>query len=150
MRMPFLLLALSLLVPAAGRAEERATTKDAERLVHKAVELLQKDGKEKAFAVFSDPKGPFSYRDLYLTAFDLKGVCLAHGTNKARIGKNVLHDKDPDGKEFVLERTERAKKEGKGWQEYKFKNPTTGKVEVKVAYFERVDDVIVTAGAYKP
>ena len=63
-------IALAALLPFAGRAEERATTKDAERMVHKAVEYVKKEGRERAFAVFSDPTGPFTYRDLYVTAFE--------------------------------------------------------------------------------
>ncbi len=39
--------------------------------------------------------------------------------------------------------------QGKGWTEYKFQNPATGKVEQKVAYAERVGDVVVLCGAYK-
>jgi cytochrome c len=119
-------------------------------MVHKAVEHLKKDGKEKAFATFNDPKGAFSFRDLYITVYDLNGVCLAHGAKKERIGKNLLEEKDADGKLFVKERVELARKDGKGWQQYKFQNPATKKVELKVAYFEKLDDVIVVSGAYKP
>jgi signal transduction histidine kinase len=136
--------------PAAARADERATTKEAEAMVHQAVALVKKEGKAKAFAVFNDPKGAFTYRDLYIAAYDLEGNCLAHGQKKERIGKNYLAEKDPSGKEFVKERTELAKKDGKGWQEYQFMNPVTKKVERKVAYFEVVDGVILMCGAYKP
>jgi signal transduction histidine kinase len=149
MRLLIPLLALALLNPSKGRAEERATPRDAERMVHKAVELLKAQGPEKAYQSFDDPKGPFTYRDLYIAAYDLSGKCLAHGANKARVGKNFLGEKDPDGKEFVKERIEIAKKDAKGWQEYKFLNPATGQVERKVAYFELVDGVILMCGAYK-
>lgn len=143
-------LALALLLPAAALAEERATTKEAEGMVHQAVAFLKKEGPAKAFAAFSDPKGPFTYRDLYIMVYDLSGKCLAHGQKKDRIGKNLIGDKDPDGKAFVAERMALAKKDGKGWQEYKFMNPASQKVESKVAYFERVDDLVVVCGAYKP
>ena len=43
-----------------------------------------------------------------------------------------------------------ARTKGKGWQDYKFKNPATGKVEAKTTYLEKVGEVVVTAGAYKP
>jgi signal transduction histidine kinase len=138
-----------LLAPAAVQAADVATTKDAEMMVHQAVAFLKKEGKAKAFAEFSDPKGRFTYRDLYVVAYDLDGNCLAHGQKKERVGKNLLEDKDPDGKLFVKERVKIAKEQGKGWQEYKFSNPATKQIEQKVAYFERVDDVIVASGAYK-
>lgn len=139
-----------LLLATGALAEERATTRDAEALVHRAVALIKKDGREKAFAAFNDPKGPFTYRDLYITAYDLNGVCLAHGQKPERIGKSLLNDKDASGKAFVKERVEMAKRNGSGWQEYLFTNPVSKKIEPKVAYFELVDGVIVACGAYKP
>ncbi len=49
----------------------------------------------------------------------------------------------------MAERIQIAKEKGGGWQEYKFTNPTTQKVEQKVAYFEKVDDVVIACGAYR-
>jgi cytochrome c len=141
--------ALLLSVSPGVLAEDRATTRQAEALVHKAVEYLKKEGPEKAYATFSDPQGPFTYRDLYVTVYDMKGKCLAHGAKKERIGRSLIDDKDADGKLFVKERVEIAAKDGKGWQEYKFLNPANQKVEVKIAYLEAVDGVIVVCGAYK-
>ncbi len=141
------LLALALAVPA--RSEEYATTKDAEQLVRRAAAFLKKEGREKALAAFQDRKGAFVYRDLYVFAYTLDGICMAHPTKPERVGKNNLKDKDPDGKEFVRERIEIVKRDGKGWQEYKFHNPATDRVEQKVAYFELVDGLLLVSGAYK-
>jgi signal transduction histidine kinase len=138
-----------LLAPAPARPQQVATTKDAELMVHQAVAFLRQVGKEKAFAEFDDPKGRFTYRDLYIMVYDLDGTCVSHGAKKERIGKNFLEEKDVDGKQFVKERVRIAREHGKGWQEYKFQNPLTKRIEQKVAYFERVDDVIVLCGAYK-
>ena len=143
-------LALAALLPALAIADERATTKEAELLVHRAVDFLKKEGKEKAFAVFNDPKGAFTYRDLYIVALDQKSTVLAHGTKKELIGKNNWDSKDADGKYFSRASVELAMAQGKGWNEYKFENPATHKVENKVAYVERVDDVILLCGAYRP
>lgn len=133
----------------AAWAADRASTKEAELMVHKAVAFLQQNGKEKALAAFSDPQGIFAYRDLYITAYDLDGKCVAHGQKKDRVGKNLLADKDADGKAFVAERIQLAKEKGKGWQEYKFMNPATKQVEQKVAYFEKAGDVVISCGAYR-
>jgi len=143
------LLAVALLTPAA-LAEDRASTKDAERLVHKAVEFVKSSGREKAFPVFSDPKGPFTYRDLYIFVIDFKGTVLAHGTKQELIGKNDFNRKDKTGKLFTQEMIEIAKTKGSGWEEYQFENPATGKLETKVAFVERVDDYFVGCGAFKP
>lgn len=140
-----------LLMPAAAlAAEDRATTKDAELMVHKAVEFLKQGGKENAFPVFSDPKGRFTYRDLYIVVLDPKATVVAHGTKKELIGKSFWNVKDEDGKFFSREMVQQSAAGGKGWEEYKFQNPATGKVEAKVAYFERVGDLTVLCGAYRP
>jgi cytochrome c len=138
-----------LTLASAARAEEYATTKDAELLVHNAVAFLRKEGKAKALEAFNDPKGRFAYRDLYVMAYDMNGKCLAHGAKKERVGKNFMDEKDVDGKLFMQERFRIAKQHGKGWQDYKFENPVTRKVEQKTVYFERVDDVLLVSGAYK-
>lgn len=142
------LLAVSL--PFAAVAEERATTRDAELMVRRAVEFLKKEGREKALAVFSDPKGPFTYRDLYIVVLDANAVVVAHGTKKELIGKDFSNVKDPDGKFFSREMVQLAKTKGSGWSEYKFQNPANKVVEHKIAYVERVGDLTVLCGAYRP
>ncbi|BDG01469.1 cache domain-containing protein [Anaeromyxobacter oryzae] len=149
MRKLLALAALAFVAAASVRAEEFATTKDAELMVHQAIAYMKKEGKEKALAAFSDPNGRFRYKDLYVMAYDLDGRCLAHGARKDRVGKLFMDEKDVDGKTFVRERIEVARKHGKGWQEYKFANPTTNRVEQKVVYFELWDGVVVVCGAYK-
>jgi cytochrome c len=149
MKNPFSATAL-MLIASAALAEERATTREAEALVRQGVAYLKQEGREKAFATFSDPKGPFTYRDLYMTVYDLDGRCLAHGAKRDRIGKSLIEDRDADGKLFVKERVALARKAARGWQEYKFLNPATKRVEDKVAYFEVVDGLILLSGAYKP
>jgi signal transduction histidine kinase len=141
--------ALAVLLPLAAAAQEYATTKDAELLVRRAAAFLKAEGKEKALPIFSDPKGQFAYRDLYVTVYDMEGRCLAHGQKKERVGKLFIDDKDVDGKPFIRERLEIVKAHGKGWQEYKFMNPLTKTIEQKVAYFEKAGDVVIMAGAYK-
>jgi signal transduction histidine kinase len=141
--------ALAILLPAAGLAEEYATFRDAELMVRQAALFLKKEGKRKAFAAFNDPRGPFAYRDLYVTVLDLGGRCLAHGAKRELIGKSLIAEKDVDGKELVKERIQMAKDQGRGWQEYKEQDPVTGQPEPKLAYFKRVGDVVVACGAYK-
>src|SRR5215472_5636092 len=72
-------------------------------MVKKAVAAINSDGTEKAYAEIDDPKGPFVDRDLYIVVYRMDGLVLAHGADKTRIGVNLLHDKDVDGKEFVKE-----------------------------------------------
>jgi cytochrome c len=147
MRKVLALSAILAFVPAA-LADERATTKEAEMMVHHAVAFLKKEGPEKAFAAFSDPKGAFTYRDLYIFVLDTKGVMRAHGVAKEMIGKDQMRRKDPSGKFITREQLELAKSKGSGWTEYGFENPATGKMEHKVSYVELVGDFVVGCGAF--
>jgi cytochrome c len=138
-----------LAVSHVALAAEFGTPAQAEAMVKKAVAEIKAIGKEKAFAEISNPKGKFIDRDLYVFVYDMNGKCVAHGFNQKMIGKDLIDMKDPDGKFYVKERVEISKTKGKGWQDYKFTNPLTKKVEHKTAYIEKVDDLIVGCGAYK-
>ena len=147
-----MMIGISFLVLTAEKvtfAAEFGTAAEAETMVKKAVQLIKTEGKEKAFAEFSNLKGKFVDRDLYITVYDLNGKCLAHGANPKMIGKDLIDMKDPDGKAFIKERMEIAKTKGKGWQDYKFNNPVSKKIEPKAMYFERLDDIVVACGIYK-
>jgi len=54
-----------------------------------------------------------------------------------------------DGKLFVKERVELARTKGTFWQDYKFTNPVTKKIEPKAMYCEKLDDAVVCGGVYK-
>ena len=138
-----------LLASASGAAAADAGSKDeAVALVKKAVAYIQANGADKAYAEISNPKGPFVDRDLYVIVYDMNGKCLAHGANAKMIGRDLLDNKDVDGKEFVKERVELMKKQPSAWQDYKFRNPVSNQVEPKSAYIERAGDVIVGCGVY--
>jgi signal transduction histidine kinase len=79
----------------------------------------------------------------------MKGFCLAHGANSVMIGKDLMAVRDSDGKLFVKERTELAITKSSFWQDYKFVNPTTKKIEPKSMYMEVVDGMLVGCGIYK-
>jgi cytochrome c len=130
-------------------AADVGTKDEATAMVKKAVSLIKANGAEKAYAEFSNPKGPFVDRDLYVVVYDMTGKCLAHGANAKMIGRDLIDNKDVDGKEFVKERVEMMKKQASGWQDYKFRNPTTNQIEPKAMYIERLNDVIVGCGIYK-
>lgn len=130
-------------------AEKRGTEKDAVAMVKKAAAFIKANGKDKAFAEISDPKGQFVDGDLYVTVYDMNGTCLAHGFNKKMVGKNMIDLKDVDGKPFVKERNELAKTKDSFWVDYKYANPVTKQIESKTQYTEKVGDVLVCCGAYK-
>jgi cytochrome c len=139
---------IGLFAAGAANAEERATTAEAETMVKKAIDFYKKNGREKALAEFSKANGKFVDRDLYVTVYTLDGKCLAH-INERVIGKNMWDQRDVDGKYFTRERLEAAKTQSSGWQDFKFFNPVTKKIEPKRQYWERHDDLVFAAGAYK-
>jgi len=134
----------------SGNAQgKRGTPAEAEALAKKAVEFVKANGTEKAIAAFNDASGKFVDGDLYILLYTMEGKCLAHGANPKIVGKDMIDMKDADGKLFVRERIELAKTKGKGWQNYKWTNPLSKKIEDKVTYVQKVGDVIVCSGAYK-
>ncbi len=135
------------LLPAA-RAADIATKAEAEAMVHKALKFMKANGKEKTYAEIDKKDGPFTDRDLYLTVYGMDGVVRAHGANAKMIGKNLLEIKDVDGKAFVKERVELAKKKQPFWQDYKFTNPISGQIEPKSMYCVPEDDMVVCGGVY--
>jgi signal transduction histidine kinase len=130
-------------------AEKPGTANEAVAMVKKAIAYIKANGRDKAFAEFSNQKGQFVDRDLYVTVYDLNGTCLAHGFNNKMVGKNMIDLKDPDGKPFVKERNELAKTKSQFWVDYKYINPTTKQIQGKSMYTEKVGDILVCCGIYK-
>lgn len=137
-------------VSAAAVAKgEWATADEAQAMVKKGVAFVKANGKDRGYAEISTKKGQFSDRDLYLVVYGLDGVVRAHGANEKMIGKNLIELKDVDGKEFVRERVELGKSKPNFWQDYKFTNPVSRKIEPKSMYCERLDDTVLCGGIYK-
>ena len=132
----------------AQAADPRASKDEAVAFVKKAVDYIKQNGKEKAFAEFSKPKGQFVDRELYIAVLDLNGVMLAHGANPKLIGKSLLEIKDVHGKAFVREQVEVAKTKGSGWVDFEWVNPVSQKMEPRSTYLERTGDYFVLSGVY--
>lgn len=137
------------MVTGAAWAAENATPKEAEAMVKKGVTFIKANGKDKGYAEITNKQGQFKDRDLYLAVYRLDGTPMAHGANEKMVGRNLIELKDIDGKEFVRERMDMAKTKASFWQDYKFTNPVTKKVEPKSMYCERLDDTVVCGGVYK-
>ena len=148
-----IMVALSLLAfSLTANAADKGTADEAVAMVKKAGEFLKKNGKEKAFAEFNNPKGQFIKGDLYIFTFlaNGDGIEQANGANPKLVGKNVSEMKDADGKFLIKDILAVGMgKEGKGWVDYKWPNPATGKIDGKRTYVERVDDVLIGCGIYK-
>ena len=118
-------------------------------MVKKAVAYIKANGPEKAADEFTNGKS-FKDRDLYISYLDFTGKMLAHGSNPKLVGKDLIDLKDPEGKFMVRMAIDVAKTKGRGWTDiYKFKNPTTEKLQEKAMFVERVGDSYVGVGIYK-
>jgi signal transduction histidine kinase len=89
------------------------------------------------------------FGEYYISAFDVNGIRVANGSDPASRGENIHDIRDADGKQHVHAIIEKAKARGKGWEDYKWTNPVSKRIEPKSVYFELVDDVIVTCGIYR-
>ena len=127
-----------------------ASKEEVVSFIEKAADYLKSSRDEKkVYTEISDPNGRFVKGDLYIFVNTMEGMTVAHGQNAKLVGKNMLDLKDADGKFFMQEITEVARTRGKGWIDYKWLNPVTGRVLEKTTYCMRVGDVYLGCGIYK-
>lgn len=147
---PFLAASMLALAAPAHSSGDVASKDAAVAMVKKGVAYIKANGPDKGYAEISNKQGAFIDRDLYLVVYALDGRCLAHGANEKQVGRNLIDLKDIDGKAFVRERVEMAQAKPAGfWQDYKFTNPVSKKIEPKQMYCERLGDTAVCGGVYK-
>ena len=137
------------LAMAAAHANE-PTEKDAIAMVEKGAAFIKQHGKDKFIEKISARDPEFLQGSLYVDIRDLQsGIVLAHPVNPTIVGKDLTDVPDASGKKYRREIIELAAKKGKGWVDYMYKNPTTGKIEPKTTYILRVGDAVLEAGIYK-
>jgi signal transduction histidine kinase len=149
LRKPLISAFAATLAVGTAMAADGAGKDDAVAMVKKAVSFIKEQGGEKAYPELTNKAGKFVDRDLYVVVYRLDGTVLAHGSNEKFVGKDLSDAQDVDGKLYVKERVELAGKQASFWQDYKFVNPVSKKVEPKQMYCERLDNTAVCAGIYK-
>jgi methyl-accepting chemotaxis protein len=118
-------------------------------LVKRGISHIRSVGAERACDDFDDPKGEYIFDEYYLWLMNLQGIRMANGSDPATRGQNIYQLRDIDGTPHVINIINRAKSRGLGWQDYKWKNPVSQRIEMKSVYFELCDDIIVCCGIYK-
>ena len=138
-------------VVAAFKVDHVEARDEAVALVKKAVAHIQAIGLKQACNDFENPDGGFISGEYYVYVDDLQGRRLSYAANPALRGENVLDLRDANGKPFMREIVEIATTKGKGWCDYYWENPSSGAVESKSAYIERVgnENAFVACGIYK-
>ena len=126
------------------------TEKDAIAMAERGAAFMKAHGKEEMMKKITAKDPDFVQGSLYVDMRDIKtGIVLAHPINPSIVGKDLTDVPDANGKKYRREIIELAQKQGKGWVDYQYKNPTTGKIEPKTTYILRVNDVVLEAGIYK-
>jgi cytochrome c len=149
-RMRSIVLALVLAVMAAAAATATPPTKDeVTAVVKKAIEFYKANGREKALLELNKKDGLFAKGEDYVDVHDLSGVCVAHPISPAKVGVNRADMTDAAGKFYIKDLLATAKQKQSGWIDYVMKNPTDGKLEAKLAYWEVYDGLIFKAGTYQ-
>ncbi|MDP3084290.1 MAG: cache domain-containing protein [Rubrivivax sp.] len=144
-----LLVASLALAVGTSFASTQATKDDAVAMVKKGVAFIKASGVEKGYAEITNTSGQFIKNDLYLVVYGLDGKCLAHGANAKQVGRDLIELTDIDGKPFIKDRVAMVKAKPAGaWQEYKFTNPVSKKIEPKVMYCEKLGETAVCGGVY--
>ncbi|MFL6675977.1 MAG: cache domain-containing protein [Massilia sp.] len=126
------------------------TEKDAIAMADRGAALIKAKGKDEMMKRITAKDPDYVQGELYVDLRDVKtGIVLAHPYNPSIVGKNLTDVPDANGKKYRREIIELAAAKGKGWVDYMYKNPTTGKIEPKTTYILLVDGVILEAGIYK-
>lgn len=126
----------------------QATRPVAQALAERAAAHLAKAGAAQAFKDFQDPAGGFLDGDLYVFVFDFEGVLMASGGFPHRVGRNLVSGYHEPSATNIRNLIAVARNQGKGWSEYTWVNPCSGRRELKISYVIKVGDLVVGVGAY--
>jgi len=130
---------------------ERGEAKKAEAMLNRAVDYLQKQGPDQAFAAFNNRSGDFVSGPYYVYVVGLDGIMHANGgAPDVLAGKNVLDLRDAAGKPLIRDLLQAAASQDSGAIEYHWLNRADNRVENKTAKFRKVGNHVVVVGYYLP
>jgi cytochrome c len=131
-------------------AAPEPTEKDAIAMVERAAAFTKAHGRDAMIKKITAKDADYVQGSMYIYMRDFNtGINLAHPFNQAIVGKDLNDVPDTNGKMYRRDIMDVAKKDGKGWVDYMYKNPENGKIESKTAYLLRSGDVVLIAGIYK-
>ena len=119
--------------------------------VKSAVAQIEKNGSA-AFNQFHDPTGPYIAKDAYIFVLDASGVELVNPAFPNLEGRNLLHQKDTQDKEFVRDMLSVVETSGSGWVDYMWPKPGESVSTQKSTYVSKAKMgnkwVLVGCGVY--
>ncbi len=127
---------------------QQGTAQEAMELVRRALEHRQRVDRESFVRGLTEKAQGFFDRDMYVFALDLTGAYRAFGGKPEKVGSRVQDIPGVDGQALLDAIVSQAESEP-GWVEYDITNPATGRVQTKMSYVVKVDDLYVGCGVYK-
>ena len=127
---------------------QQGSAEEAMDLVQRAVAYRQHTSKDAYLRDLTDATKGFFDRDMYVFALDENGRYVAFGGNPAKVGTRVQDIAGIDGQGLLDSIIGQADYEP-GWVEYDISNPTTGKVQAKMSFVQKMDGLYVGCGVYK-
>jgi signal transduction histidine kinase len=142
--------ALCLGLACSSAQAREPTEKDAIAMVERGAALIKAKGKGEMMKHINARDPAFAQGPLHVDLRDVKtGIVLAHPYNPSIVGMDLTDVPDANGRKYRREIIELAAAKGKGWVDYQYKDPATGKIEPKSTYIRLVDGVVLEAGIYK-
>ena len=127
---------------------QQGSAEEAMVLVQRAVAYRQRTSQDAYLRDLTDATKGFFDRDMYVFVLDANGRYVAFGGNSAKVGTRVQDIAGIDGQGLLDSIIGQADYEP-GWVEYDIANPTTGKVQAKMSFVQKLDGLYVGCGVYK-
>jgi cytochrome c len=136
---------------ALSFAQERGTKDEAVAMMNAAMDHVKKVGVNKALDDFTNDKGSWTKKDLYVSSVDWKGNSTAHGFNPKQVGRNLWELKDPNGVLLIQEIVKVAQSQKEGWVAYQWPDPLTKKLQDKLSLVRPIPgtELCLIVGIYK-
>ena len=131
-------------------AADRGNSAEAAVMLQRAIAHYKAVGRKQALADFTAKKPPFSDRDLYVVCISSEHIVVANGGFADHVGTRGDLMKDLDGKGVAEAAWEVTSGTGEGTVRYRWLNPATRTMEIKMTFFARVGTDVCGVGVYSP
>jgi cytochrome c len=131
-------------------AADRGTPAEAKVMLQQAIAHYKSVGRKQALTDFTGKKPPFGDRDLYVLCFSSEHIVVANGGFASHVGTRGDTMLDMDGKGVAEAAWKVTSSTGEGVVRYRWLNPATHTMEVKMTFFARVGVDVCGVGVYSP
>jgi methyl-accepting chemotaxis protein len=127
---------------------QQGTAEEAMTLVERALAHRSQSGRDAFVRDLTEPSQGFHDRDMYVFALDRQGSYRAFAGKPEKVGSRVQDIVGVDGQALLEAIVAQAETEP-GWVEYDITNPASGRIQTKMSYVVKADDLYVGCGVYK-